>query len=357
MAVTASNTVFYSSGAISFSSLRSNFKEVTSGAISASELRRNTSTSNANPIVPDATENSSISTLNNLNLSQFRNSIKYYNLIQYNTDENLVIHNLFWNSNLTKNIKKRIIISGICGSRFTSAYAATFNASAYNLTIDISKSVYGAGGDGGTSTTISGSSGGPALYVSSSSGSVNVFVGSSGQLYGGGGGGERGGTGANGASGTCYTARTVTERYTTGRQCRSCPGCASGWYAIDCYQRQGRCDWRGQYRQTVCERQYTVYDPYSVPGAPGGAGGDGGLGRGYNNPNSTLGKLGSPGTAGGCPYYGGSGNTGETGGSGGEWGLAGGSTNNVGSGGSPGRAITGSNYTVSGTLTGIKGLY
>ena len=45
---------YYSSGAISFSSLRSNFKEATSGSISASELLRNTDTLEENPIVPDA---------------------------------------------------------------------------------------------------------------------------------------------------------------------------------------------------------------------------------------------------------------------------------------------------------------
>ena len=85
---------YFSSGSISFSSLRNAFKETTSGSIKASELRRNTDTENRNPIVPDATENSPISTGSNLKVSQFRNSIKYYYITQSGTDENLIINDL-----------------------------------------------------------------------------------------------------------------------------------------------------------------------------------------------------------------------------------------------------------------------
>lgn len=353
---------YYTSGPISFSSLRANFKESLSGTIKASELIRNTSISNTNPIVPDATENVNISSVqSNLRLSQFRNSIKSYNLTQAGLDLNLDITNQSWNNNLLKNVRKVVYITGVCATNSTSSVAASFNATAYNLIFDISGKIYGAGGTGGTSLSISGTNGGNALSVSSTSGNnIVIFVRSNAQIYGGGGGGEKGVTGSPGNSGTCYSYSQVRETYVTGNRCRSCPGCAPGWTQIDCYQREGRCDWRGQYRKSVCERYVTVTTPYSVGGAPGGEGGNGTSGRGYNN---TLGSLsgvpGTPGTTGGCPSYGGTGLTGENGGNGGDWGSAGGSTTNAGSGGSAGRAIVGSNYSVVGNITSdtIKGSY
>ena len=50
---------------------------------------------------------------------------------------------------------------------------------------------------------------------------------------------------------------------------------------------------------------------------------------------------------------------GEDGGNGGEWAQPGGNTNNTGNGGSSGRAIFGSNYSVSGAINPntIKGSY
>ena len=75
MALTASTVgPYFASGSISFSQLRSNFKETSSGEVKASELLRVTDTTNTDPIVPDATENSNIATSINLKASQFRNS-------------------------------------------------------------------------------------------------------------------------------------------------------------------------------------------------------------------------------------------------------------------------------------------
>ena len=91
MSVAVSKTLLFGSGQIKFSDLRSSFKLTSGGTLSATELRRITSISNANPVVPDATENAAISTSNNLSLSQFRNSIKYYDLNQTGTDTNLDI--------------------------------------------------------------------------------------------------------------------------------------------------------------------------------------------------------------------------------------------------------------------------
>ena len=75
---------YYASGEIKFSDLRRVFraqqrKQTSSGSetfntdtasISATELLRVTDTTETNPIVPDSTENSNISTSNNLKLSE-----------------------------------------------------------------------------------------------------------------------------------------------------------------------------------------------------------------------------------------------------------------------------------------------
>ena len=91
MALTASTVgPYFASGSISFSQLRSNFKETSSGEVKASELLRVTDTTNTDPIVPDATENSNIATSTNLKASQFRNSIKYYNLNQGASDTQIL---------------------------------------------------------------------------------------------------------------------------------------------------------------------------------------------------------------------------------------------------------------------------
>ena len=350
---------YYSSGSISFSSLRTNFKESGSGSISVSELRRNTTTTNTNPIVPDATENSSISTASNLAISQFRNSIKYYYITQTGTDVNFDVDAQSWNNNLTKNIRKWMYINGTCGSNSISSTAVDFNATAYNLTVDVSGGIYGAAGSGGTAATISGGSGGTALSMSSSGGNnIVVFVRSGANIYGGGGGGEKGATGATGNPGTC------TDSYTAS-QCGSCPNCPSPyvngscWGGGECGRRQV-CNWWGNcwWEASQWTQYRTCTRTYGVSGGTGGVGGDGGPGRGYNNAGSLAGAGGAAGGPNnGCGSTDGA--TGETGGSGGDWGSSGVITTNSGKGGPSGRAISGSNYTVSGTINSstVKGLY
>ena len=350
---------YYSSGSISFSSLRSNFKEAGSGSISASELRRNTTTSDTNPIVPDATENASVSTNSNLALSQFRNTIKYYYITQTAIDLNFNIGAQSWNSNLNKNVRKWMYINGTCGSNSISSSAATFASTAYNLTIDISGGIYGAGGSGGTSATISGGNAGNALSVTNSSGSnLVVNVQSSANIYGGGGGGEKGTTGANGTGGTCR----IDQRFQTGCQ-QDSNSCPAGWTTYgsgnNCCQYNRGCAANIWYKD--------CFLTYSTAAGLGGVGGNGGLGRGYNNfSGSLLGANGILGTQGGTCTSGGypiisatNGETGEPGGNGGDWAVSGGNTTNTGTGGSSERAITGSGYSVTGTINSstIKGLY
>jgi len=363
---------YYSSGEIKFSSLRSNFRaqvrRETSGgsesfstdnnSISASQLLRNTTTTNTSPIVPDAQENANISTSNNWRTSQFRNSIKYYYVTLPSSDDvtNFDIDAQTWNSNLNKNIVKVMFIDGTCGSNSVSSTAASFNATAYNLTFDVYGSILGAAGRGGGTGSgapdPSGQSGGNALSIESSNGNnIVVLVRTGSRIYGAGGGGERGNKGADGTSGKCRQE----EYKQSGCQQSNTVSCSSGWSQYQsgnwCCETKRGCN--ANYWWVRCERYYST-----APGI-GGAGGTGGLGRGYNNQSGSLsGASGSGGTSGGdCGAT--AGKTGETGGDGGEWAKAGSGTNNSGNGGGEGKAIVGSNYSVTGTINSdtVKGAY
>ena len=367
---------YYSSGQIKFSDLRRDFRaqqrKTTSGgsetfttdnaSISASQLLRNTSTTNTNPTVPNATENSSIaSSQSNWKTSQFRNSIKFFYITQSSTNTNFDMDDLAWNGNLNKNINKFLFVTGTCGSSSVSSVAASFNATAYNLTFDVTGSILGAGGRGGGTSGApdpSGEGGGTAMSVSSSSGrNVVVLVRSGARIYGGGGGGERGAQGANGSGGRCRNETTTSG-------CGGAPGCPGGYndagtWGGNCCQSQCVCWFR------CCERcirwiQYRrCVQEYDTSGGTGGAGGTGGPGRGYNNQSGSLSGAGgsSGGSGGGCGA--GNGATGETGGSGGDWSDSGANTNNSGNGGGGGRAISGSNYSVTGIINSstVKGAY
>lgn len=365
---------YYSSGSISFSSLRSTFRaqkrkespsasetfDTDTALIRASELRRNTDVSVSNPIVPDATENASISTGNDLRLSQFRNSIKYYYITQTDTNTNFDISGQSWNSNLNKSIRKIMFMSGTCGSSSSSTPAAYSNSISHNLTIDVYGGIYGASGRGGGRSgapAISGENGGDALQFFNNGNGNNVLIRSGSNVYAGGGGGERGTNGSNGNNGTCINYNIYRRR-----SCGGCPGCPAPDVRLTCFNRQGQCSWTRQFHDARCRQ--TVYN--SVSGGPGGIGGLGGPGRGYNYSGSTTGDSGTSGSGGGCPGYAANGSPvpqrgsdGEKGGDGGDWGNSGGNTNNSGIGGSTGRAIRGNNYSVSGTIDSntIRGAY
>ena len=155
MALTASTVgPYFASGSISFSQLRANFKEASSGEVKASELLRVTDLTNTDPIVPDATENSSISTSSDLKTSQFRNSIKYYNLDQGSgdTDDRLDIADAdLWNGNLGKTIVKTVTLAGESTSEIANTPAASLDAAAvYNVLLIITGQILGDGGAAGT---------------------------------------------------------------------------------------------------------------------------------------------------------------------------------------------------------------
>ena len=375
---------FYASGSISFSSLRTNFKKTSSGSIKASEIRRNTSVSETQPIVPDSTENRNsgplsdgISASNNLKLSQFRNSIKYYDLTQgSDIDLNLnIAASSLWNSNLQYNIEKRVYLSGTSGSTTTSTPAASLNATAvYNVLLIITGVILGDGGSAGTETT-NGGNGGDALYINTNStGTVTVRTsGSSSQVYGGGGGGGGGGDGGSGGGGQYNVS--YTEQIGTGYS-RGGPGgcgCPGGQY---CGGSQGNGDpCCGGALGTPGECFCCFYDSqvnYTVntDGGSGGDGADGGLGQGYLQ-SRTFGGTGSGGSGGGTNA--GTGGKGGDGGDGGTWGQDGedGDTGNTGNngnrtvgsaglsgtlGGTAGRAVSGSGYSID-TANGVDSAY
>ena len=201
-----------------FSQLRDTFRlNNPTGAISASELLRDIDTANStDPIVPDATENiaiapTPINTASNWKVSQFQGAIKFYDVEQdaSDTNANFNISTLAeFNNNLGKTIKKKFIMRGTHTSTNTGDPAAKILTAAFNLTLEIHGVFYGAGGTGGTSSSLNGTNGGTALSINS--GRVTVDIQPSGRLWGGGGGGEFGADGTPGAAGTCRKDQTVT---------------------------------------------------------------------------------------------------------------------------------------------------
>jgi hypothetical protein len=381
---------------ISFSSLRLNFKEVSSGSISASELKRNITVTDANPIVPDCTENTSISTSQNLKISQFYTSIKYYDLVQTGTNDNVSNPSNYgidisaqnWNSNLNKNIKKVFYVDGTIGSVSATKEAAYFSAESYNFSIELRSGgqILGAGGARNSG------SGGNSLYTFSTGSLISIIMNDLSTIKSGGGGGARGGDGWTGPNGPCWERRT----YESGG------GCNCEWYP-DCGSPDTPVTINGTQYNSKDARRYgghnvgggcncfiwcsntcigpafcEVYDPKEKSGAPGGTGGNGGLGQGYNqtrsNSISTLDVTDGPssGTVANCPTYATTGEDGKVGGNGGDWAQSGGnairtdlqslsdafyisSGYNGSNGGSPGRAISGSNYSIIGRTDLILG--
>lgn len=353
MSVSVSKVPRFTSGPISFSDLRSLFKENSSGQIKSSELLRNTSS--INPIIPDCKENEAVSSSVDWKMSQLRNIIKEYTLTQTGTDLNLDIDAQNWNGNLGRKIRKKIFLTGTCGSNDAAFPAVSLNETVYNLTIYVQGNVLGAAGRGGGTGSgapdISGQNGGNAMEIFSSGDYVTVDVSSSGKIYAGGGGGEKGNTGATGSNGLCRE----TTRSQSGCQQGDTASCPGGWNQYN--SGHWCCEWRRGCNANIWWKECERY--YSTSGGAGGAGGLGGLGRGYNNQSGSLvGSSGSAGgSGGGCGAT--NGGNGENGGSGGEWGSSGTSTGNSGAGGSRGAAVIGHKFIVTGYISSstVKGNY
>jgi hypothetical protein len=340
-------TPYFSSGEIKFSALRSNFKEVVSGSISSSELLRVVDPTNTDPIVPDATENSEISSSTNLKLSQFRNTIKYYNASQASSDIdlNLLISNSsLWNGNLSKTIRKTVSIAGTCGSTNGNP-SASIDGDANNVFINITGHIHGYGGSGGVAGG-DGENGGTALSINNtkSDGTVYVKTFSTAQVYGGGGGGGGGAHGGKGGNGQYTTSSTYytsvggpggTYGGSYDSRCRqSCERAGAQW-VNNCYkhtsQRGQNCGGNtGHYDNgvcysddassyadvTACKKSNTSTSTSSTTGGNGGAAVSGGDGRGYLQSKSN-GATFNGGLDGGTNA--GTGGNSGSGGNGGDW--------------------------------------
>ena len=390
--ITKSGPFYETAGTpISFSSLRTNFRatnidetvSVDTLPISASELIRVTSQTTTNPTVPDATENSSIPTSVgagvSIKASHFRNSVKYYRVSQTSTNTNLNISTLEWNSNLSKNIKKKVSIGGTTGSSDTNIPALlTTSGEHCNLEIVVTGTgkVIGAGGTAGTAGGTAGGNGGNGgtamnLLNTLAASVIKVTVASGANIYGGGGGGGGGtvgGTGGTGANGSYLEATYAAACDAWGFLCSF----ASGETQVNA------CTFYNAYCPS-----YSTVNTTGGTGGPGGNGANGGVGAGYeqalgaagsgvvavtdwtgriggtnagtggkggkggdSGAGGTFGANGSPGTQGATGITGGNGSlvdgTVTTGGSETAGGLP------VGTAGAAGSAITGTNYSVTG---------
>jgi len=221
---------YYSTGSISFSSLRNNFRaqnidgtfDSDNLPIKASELRRKVDISEENAVVPDSVENENISILNNLSLSDFRGSVKFYKINQSGTDDNngddtspglnlSTLSNFYWINNLGKNIKKDITISGTIGSYYTIQPALSLIGSLCNVTFNVTNTgkIYGAGGQYGIN---SGKGGDAFELVNNISNTVYVNLTSTSRIWAGGGAGGRGGDGGDGGTGGTGGSYPLSQR-------------------------------------------------------------------------------------------------------------------------------------------------
>jgi len=163
----------FTSGEIKFSKIRDSFG-FSSGELRASNFIRDTDVNNTNPKIPDATENSNIptSSTSQWKASYFRNTLKNYEVIQYDTDTNLSLSSVgSWNSNLGKNIQKIYNIGGRINGTTSNGYALTLDGTTYNLTVEVRGYVLGYGGAGG----VRGASGVTETVSSNVSANINIF--------------------------------------------------------------------------------------------------------------------------------------------------------------------------------------
>ena len=361
------------------------------GSVSASQLLRDTT--GDNPNVPDATENAAIATTNDWKPSQFNNALKFYYIQQSVNNEDYDIGAQNWNSNLPKSISKIAFIDGLCEAIGVQDPACQLSTPSKNVRIDVSGEIYGANGPAGLGGGVwtgdpnlmngqPGGKGGTALLVNASANNIVVFVRATAEIFaggGGGGGGGRGGDGGQGGSGSfSYACGTGCIHY--GGYCGGCPpSLRTEWCGGNC----------GTHKHPrifcSCCWPHTIYCSGSSNGSPGGAGGNGGTagkGRGWNNTagvidgptNGVAGSAGAAGTGassgGGAGGDGGNGGTGGNGGQHGEPGTAGtdgiagetGDNGNTGSGsagvagglggagGAAGDALSGADYSYTGTI-------
>lgn len=353
---------FTGNGSFKFGDLRSRFGFSSNSSIKASQLVRDTSNSSTNPNIPDCTENQNIPTStfagSNWKISNFRNSTRFYYVDQSGTDLNSEVLSgasvgQRWNGNLEKNILKYYTVNGTVASNSPNSAALTLNGTAYNMTVQVTGQVLGAGGPGASSG--SGRSGGTAIYSNANQTTRIVLI-SSGRVYGGGGGGASGSAGTAGADGYCDNFDEAVNSRFSYTKCAESPNqsyeCAIRGYS------QSSANWDSccKTRRGCAEANWGIkcWNNYTVSGGSAGNGGTGGTGIGYNNSNRSGTSGNSGGAASACGAT--SGNAGNSGALGGDWGAPGGNTT-AGNGGSAGAAVAGRNYTVTANASYLRGNY
>ena len=374
MSITNTQTKYFTSGEIKFSAIRDTFGDLAGTDVRASDYLRNAGddvdweapgqTKTISPRVPDATENADVSTSTDWEVSDLRDSIVEYNVVQdaSTSDEELEFADTnvpTWNNNLSKNVNKKMSVEGTIYANEVSKYALTFSDGEYNnLTIDVPDGgkIYGEGGAAG------GGNGGGALYVKNTASydNVSVTIGSNGQIWAGGGGGDHGTDGNSGSTLSCFTNSNHNasynqngRNYESGRASNACISAApSGSYDVVVTTAtptsvRSRCrggSFRsGQGWNSTNKYGYACSPSWSVGcsskiannigGGTGGTGGNGGVGQGFSNQSAPgSGNSGNSGNTNTCATTGAAsvGNAGNSGSSGGTWGVGASNGGNAG---------------------------
>lgn len=160
---------FFASGAIKWSDYRTNFKRTGSGPVSASEMHRVTTTSVADPIMPNATENSGVPASGAIDASDLRSSIKWYYVDITGSNSQYDIATVSWNSNYNKNLRKFIRLKGTFFSNAVGTAGARTGGTSFNNTLEVTGTIRGAGGDGG-SPAANGQDAGDAFHINGGTG-------------------------------------------------------------------------------------------------------------------------------------------------------------------------------------------
>ena len=374
MSITNTQTKYFTSGEIKFSAIRDTFGDLAGTDVRASDYLRNAGddvdweapgqTKTISPRVPNATENADVSTSTDWEVSDLRDSIVEYNVVQdaSTSDEELEFADTnvpTWNNNLSKNVNKKFSVEGTIYADEVSKYALTFSDGEYNnLTIHVPDGgkIYGEGGAAG------GGNGGGALYVKNTASydNVSVTIGSNGQIWAGGGGGDNGNSGNSGSSISCFTNSNHNASYGDGGRnyndstaSNACTSAApSGSYSVQVVSAnptsvRNRCrggGWRrGQGWNSTNKSGYSCSPNWSlscsskiannIAGGNGGTGGNGGVGQGFSNQSAPgSGNSGNSGNTNTCATTGASsvGNSGNSGSSGGTWGVGASNGGNAG---------------------------
>lgn len=337
MTIQVTSNPVTSSGAVSFSELRSKVKEAGSGSISLSEMYRN------GTYVPDSTTNTAVPTSGTISASNMYGAKVYITATITNVEENLNPSSAsVFGSDYTTAIRKTIDVNGYIISQNSNPALDIPAGSGATIKIQLTSggifghraTSVGSGGGGNGGNGGRGYDGNLALRTYSN---IQIVGSGAGIRGGGGSGGGGGGGGREGDGGK--NKRGYSCGFAGWQYCESCDngvggGGDGGGAGGNGGAGQGY-SWDGS---TLSLINAAGGQGGSNPGNGGGRGGDGGSGGGFgsNGNGGQNGDSGSQGPGGNCQAGGG--------GSGG---------GNGGGGGSAGRSIEGYNRVVSIETTAV----